>query len=527
MIARARRRRVEDLAKGQVNRHRQRKLMRISTSVICVSAILLAMDAQEITNVDRIFTETAKVFGGALILALMVEGSGGIRNLLRTDIMMLIALYGLVFVEFLFPQDSFTIFVSPQGAQTGTTAALIGFAGIALGRHMALRFGSRPSRKVMRDLSNRGLINLFILVAALGYLHILLAVNFDIFEAIRQMALPRFYQSWSRSRLGGVSTLLNEVGLLIFLIPPLAGVIFAQLRQFGPAALFVVASVFALTIFKGFAGGTRSVFIINLITFTIAYFLVRPRTTVLNLLLIAAPAMAIAAIGSLYMLEFRQIGLTRYDFSDVEQATLFVDLNLINISRLTEVFPVPNNFLGWEIPFNALIRPIPRAIWPGKPEGLSIGIEEALGATGLTLSATFVGEIYMAGGQLAVAAAALVLGSLAATWNRVGNSIDSRFSRLLYASGFFAAALAMRSILQVAPAILPTLALWFYGHYFLTVKGSSRRSPPPSNGQRFISQITTSSIIRYFKNAKKSMIGHGSLSESVVVEKKSILENQK
>jgi oligosaccharide repeat unit polymerase len=479
MIARAARRRAEDLAESQVARRRRRKLMRISTSVICVAAILLAMAAQEITDVDSIFAETAKIFGGALILALVVEGSGGIRNLLRTDIVMLIALYGLVFVEFLFPQESFTGHVSLQGAQTGTTAALIGFAGIALGRHMALRFGSRPSRKVMRELSNRGLINLFILVAALGYLHILLAVNFDIFEAIRQMALPRFNQSWGRGRLGGVSTLLHEVGLLIFLIPPLAGVVFAQFRQHGPAALFVVASVFALTLFKGFAGGTRNVFLIYIITFSIAYFLTRSRVTIRNLLMLAVPIMAAAAIGSFYMLEFRQTGLSRYDFNDVKQTTIFVDLNLINISQLSEVFPVPNNYLGWEIPFTILIKPIPRAIWPGKPEGLSIGIEEALNATGLTLSATFVGEIYMAGGLLAVSAAALVLGSIGATWNRLGQSLDSRFKLLLYASGFFAAALAMRSILQVAPAILPTLALWFYGHYFLTVKGSSRRSPPP------------------------------------------------
>jgi len=333
---------------------------------------------------------------------------------------------------------------------------------------------------LMRDLSNKGLIKLFILVAALGYLHILLAVNFDIFEAIRQMALPRFYQSWGRGRLGGLNTLLHEVGLLIFLIPPLAGVIFAQYRKFGTVALFAVASIFALTLFKGFAGGTRSVFITNIITFTIAYLLSQPRITVRDLLKIAAPALAAAAIGSFYMLEFRQIGLSRYNFDDVQQSTLFVDLNLVNISLLTEVFPVPHNFLGWEIPFSALIRPIPRVIWPGKPEGLSVGIEEALNASdSVTLSATFVGEIYMAGGLSAVSAAALLLGSLAATWNHVGMRLDSRFTQFFYASGFFAAALAMRSILQVAPAILPTLALWFYGHYFLTVKGPSRRSPPP------------------------------------------------
>lgn len=442
--------------------------MSISTSIICVAAVFLVIQLQLISGVDDIFSMGARVFGGALILALVVEARGGPRNLLRTDILMLVALYALVFLEFLFPQESFAGHVSPNGARTGTTAALIGFAGIALGRHVAWNVQPRPPR---RDLTPRRMIQLFVLVAALGYLHILLAVHFDIFDAIRQMSWPRFSQSWARGRLGGWGTLLNEVGLLIFLIPPFAGVVFAEFRRYGAASLCVVAAVLALTLYKSFAGGTRSVFIIHLITFTIAYLVSRPQITVRNMLLTSVPLAAMAGLGSFYMLEFRQIGLARYQFDEIESETLFIDLNLVNISQLTKVFPKLHDFLGLEIPFNALIRPIPRAIWPGKPEGLSVGIEEALGAEGQTVSATFVGEAYMAGGLPSVALAALIIGSLAATWNRVGAHLDSRFMLVFYASGFFAAALAMRSVMQVAPAILPSLALWLYGHYSLGVKG--------------------------------------------------------
>ena len=55
----------------------------------------------------------------------------------------------------------------------------------------------------------------------------------------------------------------------------------------------------------------------------------------------------------------------------IREQTLFVDYNLYAICRLMEVFPAHQDYLGLEIPYNALIRPIPRAIWPGKPEGLS------------------------------------------------------------------------------------------------------------------------------------------------------------
>lgn len=477
MTVRAAQRRLEEWAESRVSRRRQYTLMSISTTIVCVAAILLASGAQEISEVDRIFADTAQIFGCALVLALAVEAGGGIRNLLRADILMLVALYGIIFLEFLFQQDSFAGRVSLSGAQTGTTAALIGFAGIAVGRHLPLRFGSSLLRAPMRDLSSDQMIRLFVSVAAAGYLHMLLAVNFDIFELLRQMAMPRFSQAWSRGRLGGVNTLLHEVGLLIYLIPPFAGTVFAQARRYGGTALAVVAAILAFTLYKGFAGGTRSEFIIYIITFVVAYLLARPRLTAYELLVTVAPAVVFAMLATVYMLEFRRLGLAYYDFGEPEQLTVMVDLNLITISRLSEVFPAFHDFLGWEIPLQILIRPIPRALWPGKPEGLSIGIEDALGAQGMTLSAAFVGESYMAGGLLAVAVAALILGSLAATWNRVGARLDSRFMLIFYASGFFAAALAMRSVLQVAPAVLPSLTLWLYGRYSLTVKrrpGGSR-----------------------------------------------------
>lgn len=479
MTVAAAQRRLEHWANSGPARRRQRQLMGISTAVICLAAFLLALNVQATADVDRLFAETAKLFGGALVLALAIEAGGGARNLLRTDILMLVALYGLIFIEFLFPQDSFAGRVSTQGAQTGTIAALVGFAGIALGRHVALRFGSAWSPLRMRDLSTRQVIRLFVLVSGLGYLHILLAVNFDILEAIRQMALPRFSQAWGRGRLGGVDTLLHEVGLLLFLIPPLAGVVLAQFRRYGAGSLVLVTAVLALTLYKDFASGTRSVFIIHVITLAVAYLLGRPRIGARELLLVVAPAVVAAWLATIYMLEFRKIGLAHYEFDEIGQETLFVDLNLINVSRLTEVFPEVHDYLGWEIPYSVLIRPIPRAIWPGKPEGLSVGIEEALGAHGLTLSASFVGEAYMAGGLWAVAVAALLLGCLAASWNRVGAQLDSRFMQVFYAAGFFAAALAMRSILQVAPAVLPALALWLYGRQILTLKRRPRRAIPP------------------------------------------------
>jgi hypothetical protein len=152
-------------------------------------------------------------------------------------------------------------------------------------------------------------------------------------------------------------------------------------------------------------------------------------------------------------------------------------MNLLNIAGLIRAIPDRYDYLGFEIPFAALIRPIPRVVWPGKPEGLSASIEEVLGGEGLTLSATYIGEFWMAGGLFAVILGSFILGASAAAWNRVGAKAQGNLDQILFASGFFAAGLCMRSFLGVMPTILPTLALYVYREWHIRYRARHRRQP--------------------------------------------------
>ena len=93
----------------------------------------------------------------------------------------------------------------------------------------------------------------------------------------------------------------------------------------------------------------------------------------------------------------------------------------------------------------------------------------------MTLSCTFVGEAYMAGGLLSVLIFSLGFGAAAEMWNRVGRDIGSPISQLLYASGFLCAAIAMRSMLSLVPLLLPTFALWLCVKYWLPSRLSAAR----------------------------------------------------
>jgi hypothetical protein len=168
------------------------------------------------------------------------------------------------------------------------------------------------------------------------------------------------------------------------------------------------------------------------------------------------------------MLQFRTVGLDELSSTDTSES-FFIDLDIVSIARLTDKFPDVYDYLGLEIPFNALVRPIPRILWPGKPTGLSVPIETALGAEeGGTVSCTYVGEAYMAGGFLAVLTISLLFGAAAEMWNRVGLTSNQQFNQIVYVSGFLCAAMAARSMLGMVPLMLPTLALWMLGRLWLS-----------------------------------------------------------
>jgi hypothetical protein len=179
---------------------------------------------------------------------------------------------------------------------------------------------------------------------------------------------------------------------------------------------------------------------------------------------VSAGALFLAAY---FMLQFRQVGLGSYvgtggNAEGWRRETLFIDNNLPVISLLTDAIPQRYDYLGLELASFAVLHPIPRVLWPSKPEGLSVSAEAALGLRGLTLSSTFVGEAYMMGGYPAILMVGLLFGWLAGWWNRFGLDLRSNANVVLYASGFFAAVISMRSILWTTTAMLPTFVIWFY-----------------------------------------------------------------
>jgi oligosaccharide repeat unit polymerase len=392
----------------------------------------------------------------------------------------MLALAFVTLFEFLFEQGDFDMLVAPPSARLAVIVTLWGFAGLAIGRHLP-----NLRKHPLRDLFSQEVPRAWILMIFWGcfiggFFYMAWCVNFNVAKMVDFFLQPRFTQPWQRGRYGDWKALLYEMSMLLFIVPPLGGIIVARRQRYGKFALVTVLAGFLFTLFYAFTTGTRNLFLSYLVTFLIGYGFAAPARRHIEFMVLCVAGAVTTVFATVVMLAFREVGLRDYLNNKTmiyltRQETMFVDYNLYTVSRLVEVFPKRHAYLGWEVPYLAVVRPVPRAIWPGKPEGMSLTIEDVVDAKGCTVTASFIGEAYMSHGVLAVLLAGLFLGAMMGWWNRLAPSNNSDLGILIYASGFFAAVISMRSIYVFTTAILPTAASIAIAAWLVKIVRARRR----------------------------------------------------
>jgi hypothetical protein len=428
--------------------------------------------------------------GISLALSMLIELNRRWENMLRADIVALFALYFLIFVEFLFPQPRFDELVgTPQKVEAGIGVCLLAFAALGIGRHCVSK-KVRTWHVLDTQIPLSIVTFMFWISFAIGYFHMLLAVNFNPVTMINDFFLPRFEVPWAREQYGDVKAMLYELGATLYLVPPLAGIILGRPRTRWDFNVILVLLGFLFTLFYGFTTGTRNVICAYIITFAVSYFYASSASK-LKIAVLGAIAVGILGLSVVYGIRFRNGGLGNYlegatdDREDVESG-LYVDYDLYVISELVTIFPNYVDYIGWDGPQWLLVRPVPRFLWPGKPDGKSVAAENVLGVQGavVTVSCTFVGESYMVAGLAGVIFTAFALGMLTRWWTKKVFSKHSDLGIMIYGSGFFAIAITMRSVYLLPVAMLPTIFAAVIG-YWLTQKTAQLRKQAPRRLPQF------------------------------------------
>jgi len=416
--------------------------------------------------------------GISLALSMLIELNRRWENLLRADVVALAALYFLIFVEFLFPQKLFDDLIgAPQQIEPGIGICLLAFAALGIGRH-CVRERVRTWGVLDTQIPLSIVSLMFWISFAIGYFHMLLAVDFNPITMVNDFFLPRFEQPWARTKYGDLYAMLYELGATLYLVPPLAGIILGRPRKRWNLNVILVLLGLLLTLFYGFTTGTRNIICAYMVTFVVSYFYASSASK-WKIAVLGAMAAGVLALSTFYGIRFRNCGLRDYlagatnEEADVKDS-LYVDYNLYAVSQLVTVFPNYVDYIGWDGPIWLLVRPVPRFLWQNKPLGESVTPESALGSEGATISCTFIGESYMVAGVTGVIVTAFGLGMLARWWTKKVFSKHSDLGILIYGSGFFAIAITMRSIYMLPVAILPTIFAAIIG-YWLTRRLQRRR----------------------------------------------------
>jgi hypothetical protein len=426
-------------------------------------------------------------------LSFLLDWRLGLRNLIRVDVFALMSLYFLLFFEFLFPQSRFDLLVVDEDVVTAVQISQAGLAALVIGRH--IKVSTHVLDFIGRIEMRRGdLLLIYFAAFFFSHLPMWVAVDFNLLQWWDELVnKPRFGRSWGRGRYGDISALLHELQLLGYIMPPIAGVIFARWREYGKATLVLVGLTLLLLWFGAFSSGTRNILAIQVAGFLGGYLIVQERLKIWKV----APLVAVVGVSYVVladmMLEFRNIGMSQYfaegryqsDYKEFEEtywgqghpgeadSGYFVDYNLWRMSQMVAAFPGMYAFLGWNLPYVAVTKPIPRVLWPGKPMDLKVGLEEAIGAEGYTIACTWIGEAWVSGGLIWIIGIGLLIGVFCRFWNQLATYLQSPFALIVFASGFYAVLLLMRSLMFFTTALLPSLALIVMGVFLYKHRGAA------------------------------------------------------
>src|SRR3569833_1753098 len=189
------------------------RLQLYSTLIICVGCLLTYLTLPDGLEVPM-YRYCAYTMVVTIGIAFGIVALGGIRSLIRVDIVAIGTFYFLTLAEFLSPNTRVLYQQDTGGSALACLIVLVGMACRAIGRQFPFPTRLKPRDVRLPEVSPRGLLICFFFFAFLGYLYVLLVTDFNIFEIINQALQPRFMRPWQRGAEGDWRSFLTELKLL-------------------------------------------------------------------------------------------------------------------------------------------------------------------------------------------------------------------------------------------------------------------------------------------------------------------------
>jgi oligosaccharide repeat unit polymerase len=289
----------------------------------------------------------------------------------------------------------------------------------------------------------------------LGMCKFAVATDFDLVSMFRYLGSGRWDAPWTRGQLGGWEAFLDHLQYFGYLTAVLTVVVGRRIgwRNWRTLASALMSVVMALFLVQS---GSRRVIGVVVGMALIFWVLVQDSRLKVKHSLIAVLTVLALLVAMQIMLQYRNVGLTvalKDPSAESESLQpneyLHVDDNFYRLCQVIQLIPSTHGYVYHGYLVYALVRPIPRVLWPEKPVDAGFDLTRAIGDQEVTYSCSVIGELYMSLGFFGVAIGGWLYGRFAAFVNSVLSQSMGLGAVVIYSIGAMALFSGMRSMLEL------------------------------------------------------------------------------
>ena len=384
----------------------------------------------------------------------------GIKSALKIRNTTLIGIVYWLLADLL--QALFRIQATTEGIKTAFLAT--GLFAMAVSIGSSIRIFELPAsiRRFARiELSDQTILLGAGISFVLGVFYYAYMANFSvslIFTGLFERS--RFEAPWARGSLGDANSFVEHLSYFGYLLPLFTAAMFARSSRYFNLKTILCAgmsTIFILFLAQG--GGRTSIGAVLGSAILVGILLSRRKLMGFHIVTVFAVTFSVQ-VAMNYILINRNVGLSTFELDKVTFSTINVDDNFNRLSQTADLVPSFYPYSGLQFFYFAIVRPIPRVLWPEKPVDPGFDLADLLGERDTSFTISIIGEAYAGFGFPLVFVIGLLFGVLARWWEQTLAECTTSVSVMLYSIGAMALFGAERGFVNIVLLSYPILALW-------------------------------------------------------------------
>ena len=334
-------------------------------------------------------------------------------------------------------------------------------------------------KSARRTITTKQTFLLILFLFFLGIFYYAYSANFDFPRMFYALGENRWSAPWARGRLGGWNAFVFHMRYFGYLVPVLTASLWVKSndKKNSKIIISILLSIVMLA-FLGQGGGRRIVG--GILTATLINWFVQQNKIDFRRVLVSIVSIVLIASLLQLILIYRNVGYSAIFSNQVEVTSpdhVHVDDNFLRLSQAIDIVPSQHSYVYEKFVFWALVRPIPRVFWPGKPTDPGFSLADTLGAGNVSYTMTVIGNFYISFGWLAIIVGGWFYGKLAGMTSTLLALDPPERKRsansLVYSLSVMALFVGMRSLIDLVLSSY-TLLAWLLISSFLSKQNTRK-----------------------------------------------------